>query len=96
MYDYQDDSDDEEYYSGITCIKALSRDRESVIYGDGSGGITIFDARSKQANALTLYSRNSFGDLVDMSHKCGITAIDELGENQVISGAADGSVSIWY
>jgi WD40 repeat protein len=96
MYDYQDDSDDEEYYSGITCIKAMSRDRESVIYGNGSGGISIFDTRSKQTNALTLYSRNSTGELVDLSHECGITAIEVLSDNQVVSGAADGSVSIWY
>lgn len=95
MYDYQDDSDDEEHYSGITCIKPLEKDRESVIYGDGSGKIGVFDSRSKQSTSLTLFSRNDVGDLMDLSSECEITALDVLGNNQVVSGAKDGTISIW-
>jgi len=95
MYDYQDDSEDEEHYCGITCIKPLEKDRESIIYGDGTGAIGIFDTRRKHSTSFTMYSRDESGELINLTNSCGITALEVLGQNQVVSGAKDGSVSIW-
>jgi hypothetical protein len=33
---------------GITCIKAMPDNRESVVAGDGNGHITLFDTRTKR------------------------------------------------
>ena len=63
-YDYQDDSDeDEEQTVGVTCIKAMPHQRESVVCGDGQGNITIFDTRTKRGSALGLFSRGDIGQV---------------------------------
>ena len=101
-YDYQDDSDsDEETSPGITCIKAFPNNREALVYGDGQGNLTVFDARTKVGTAMGLFSRSAeSGAIVDLrngrAHRGGVSAVEVINDGTtVVSGGKDGSVCLW-
>ena len=102
MWDYQDDSDDdEERVVGITCIKMLPNNREAVVYGDGEGNLTIYDSRTKSGSSLGLYSRGGGGNFIDLchglAHKGGISALEVVNDGvHVVSGGRDGTLSVWF
>ena len=102
-YEYQDDSEEEEEERcvGITCAKALPHLREAVVYGDGSGNLTVYDTRQRRGTALGLFSRDEgHGGLVDLrdgfAHAGGVTALEVLeGGVHLVSGGRDGTVCVW-